>query len=77
MRLAAFYNARTDALELCASMGTRELDEKMFDQMVSTFSPDHYDFGKAPKTPVDHGVEIAKNDYLQNVKAVDGRRVIP
>ena len=55
MRLAAFYDARADALQLGGAAS-----ETTFERLVQVLSPDAYDFGKAPKTPADQAVEIAK-----------------
>jgi hypothetical protein len=57
MRLAAYYQARADALKLAA--GT-DLAISDFQKMTAVLSPETYDFGRSPRTPVQQAVELAK-----------------
>jgi hypothetical protein len=58
-RLAAYYEARADALELSiASDGHLNVD--MFEATAVILSADRIDFGREPKSPVENGVELAK-----------------
>ena len=56
-RLAAYYQARLDALDL-----TRDTEITIADlhELSSVFSPESYDFGKPPRTPTEQAIEIAK-----------------
>ena len=56
IRLAGYYDARADGLELI-DLG---VDETIFAKLVSSVSPEHYDFGKTPLSPAEHAVELAK-----------------
>lgn len=60
MRLSAFYDARADALQIRDELKLTTTSETSFAQLVTTLSPDTYDFGRMPKSPVEHAVEIAK-----------------
>ncbi|MGX0877953.1 wyosine [tRNA(Phe)-imidazoG37] synthetase (radical SAM superfamily) [Roseovarius sp. MBR-154] len=59
-RLAAFYNARADVLELAfvegINMNVGELAE-----FIRVMSPDNLDFGKSVRSPVEEAVEISRN----------------
>jgi uncharacterized membrane protein YcjF (UPF0283 family) len=54
MRLAAFYNARADALELLG-----KIDEKEYRALSLALSPDSLDFGELPKTPTEQVAALA------------------
>ena len=54
VRLSAYYNARADSLEL---LGHIDGDLRT---LVNAFSPDAVDFGKLPRTPVEHALPLAK-----------------
>ena len=56
MRLAAYYDARADALRLCGS----DLDIDVFTELTSSLSPDLHDIGKPPKLPTDYLIDVAK-----------------
>lgn len=58
-RLAGYYDARADALML---MTVEEIGSKKvgLDALMIALSPDMLDFGKSPKTAVDHAMGIAK-----------------
>jgi len=56
LRLSAYYHARADALELLEL----EVDCDKFNSLTDLLSPESYDLGKAPKSPLDQAVEIAK-----------------
>ncbi len=59
-RLAAFYEARADALDLADIHGYKP-NPAEFHQLVTAFAPDNLDFGKSPRSPVDQAVEITRN----------------
>ena len=59
VKLAAFYDARADALLLAPSLGKLK-HEMRYNELVDALSPDGVDFGKAPKTMVDQAAELAK-----------------
>jgi hypothetical protein len=67
MRLSAHYEACADALELSDG----PIDGR-FQQLVRSLSPAGIDFGKVPRTPVDHAVET-----VQNALRGGGRRFGP
>lgn len=54
MRLAAYYDARADALALF------QLTDLGLPELILALSPDGMDFGKMPRSPTDHAVELAK-----------------
>jgi hypothetical protein len=56
MRLSAHYDACADALELSDG----PIDAR-FNHLVRSLSPAGVDFGKVPKTPVDHSAEILQS----------------
>jgi hypothetical protein len=56
IRLAGYYDARADALLLL----TARLDEGAISKILTLLSPESYDFGKIPKSPAEHAVELAK-----------------
>lgn len=56
IRLAGYYDARADSLELLEL----KVDETIFEKFVSSVSPDQFDFGKVPLSPAEHAVELAK-----------------
>lgn len=56
MRLAAFYDARGDALALMGS----EADPERLEAFVRSMAPDGLDFGRAPQSPSEQAVDIAK-----------------
>ena len=60
-RLAAYYDARADALVLAPSFQSLS-----FPDLVSCFSPERLDFGRTPNTPLQHAIELAKE--LSTVK---------
>ncbi len=55
VRLAAFYDARADGLELAT--GTSDLP---LDKLIGALSPDGFDFGKAPPLPIQVAAELVK-----------------
>ncbi|HVE72381.1 MAG TPA: hypothetical protein VNI54_13540 [Thermoanaerobaculia bacterium] len=59
MRLAAYYDARADALEV-ASIGDSGLDVHELHQLTQLWSPDEIRFGKEPQSPIDVAVEAAR-----------------
>jgi hypothetical protein len=54
-KLAGFYDARADALELVDNDNSDGLD-----RLVTILSPDTLDFGKAPATPTQQALDAAK-----------------
>ncbi len=59
-RLAAFYNARADVLELAIIDG-RQMGVSELAEFIRAMSPDNLDFGKPVRSPVDQAVEISRN----------------
>ena len=55
IRLAAYYDARADGLEI---IGTDS--GEIFENIVRALSPETIDFGKGPTSPAGHAVELAK-----------------
>ena len=55
LRLAFFYDSRADFLQLLGSPG---LQPEMLNKIVST---DQFEFGKAPRTPVQQLAELARH----------------
>ena len=51
MRLAGFWESRTDAVLLSASFAGGKMER--FDNLVAALAPDSYDFKSAPKTQLD------------------------
>ena len=66
IRLAAYYDARADALEIFAA-GTFEGISMM--ELVRILSPEEVDFGKAPQSPVQHAVDLAREIIARNKTA--------
>jgi hypothetical protein len=58
-RLANYYDARTDALELAVSDGGG-IDENRLANMANIIAPERIEFGKEPKTPMDQALEVAR-----------------
>ena len=56
IRLSAYYHARADALELLSE----DIDCERFNLLTDALSPESYDLGKIPKSPMDQAIEIAK-----------------
>ena len=54
-RLASYYDARADALELVG-----DGDENVLEQISNIFSPESLDYGKTPVSPAQHAVDLAK-----------------
>ncbi len=59
VKLAAFYDARADALLLEPALGKMK-HEMRYNELVDALSPDSVDFGKTPKTMVDQAAELAR-----------------
>ncbi|MBN3762027.1 hypothetical protein [Burkholderia sp. Ac-20365] len=55
IRLAAFYDARADILQL-----SPPFDSVQFAEIVSALSPDGLDFGREPKSPAQYAIDLAK-----------------
>lgn len=56
LRLAAFYDGRADALEL-VQPGT---DGNLLVALIPLLSPDALDFGKSPRSPLEHVADLVK-----------------
>ena len=54
LRLAAFYDARADVLEL------KQPDSTEFAVLIDNFSPDHLNFGKPTQNPASQAIDLAK-----------------
>lgn len=54
-RLAAFYDGRADALQLC-----KDLSDVNLEMLVNLASPDDLDFAKSQKAPTDQAIELTK-----------------
>jgi hypothetical protein len=55
IRLAAFYDARADILQL-----SPPFDSIQFTDIVKALSPDALDFGREPKSPAQYAIDLAK-----------------
>ena len=58
-RLAAYYDARADALQLLGKN-----DPRLLGELIHSLSPETLDFGKDPRTPAAEAVELLKNIRL-------------
>lgn len=56
IRLAAFYEARADALEIMS-----EIPDCPLDKLILILSPDTINFGKSIQTPTEHLLEVVKD----------------
>jgi hypothetical protein len=56
-RLAAYYQARVDALQLVSGIDVSIADLQM---LASIFSPETYDFGKLPRGPTEQALDLAR-----------------
>lgn len=65
-RLAAYYEARGDSLELLNLEDLGCLDG--LERLVSSLSPDSVTFGKSPSTPVEQTMELAKLALSREVR---------
>ena len=57
-RLAAYYQARVDALLLGAA---HDLSIADLQKLTAVLSPETYDFGKPPRTPTEQAVDLARS----------------
>ena len=55
IKLAAYYSARADALELLARVPDHTLDK-----LIPILSPDSLDFGRTVQSPTEHLIELVK-----------------
>ncbi|MGJ3242548.1 MAG: hypothetical protein ACFE0O_06290 [Opitutales bacterium] len=55
IRLAAFFDARADALELSPGMNASDVES-----LIRVLSPENVDFGKSPASPTQHAVDLAR-----------------
>ena len=62
-RLAAFYDARADALLLTdpGSLPQRTLNVDEIDKLMAALSPDALDFGRAPRTVTEQAGQMARD----------------
>jgi hypothetical protein len=58
MRLAAYHDARADALELCRYFEAPDIER--LSCLAKVLNAETLDFGKAPDTPLKQVIEIAK-----------------
>ena len=65
-RLAAYYQARSDALAL-ADKADVTIDD--LQKLTTLLSPEGYDFGRPPKNPAEQAVELAKTIVASQRKA--------
>ena len=56
-RLAGYYQARIDALQLAGGLDITITD---LQRITTVFSPETYDFGKLPRTPTEQAVDLAR-----------------
>ena len=62
LRLAAFYQARSDTIHLNEMEALpRPGDVYELRTMMETLSPDGLDFGQSPKTAVDLAMQLVRN----------------
>jgi hypothetical protein len=54
VRLAGYYDARADSLEMLEM----DFDKESFVRLVTSVSPEQYDFGKNPNSPTDQAIDI-------------------
>ncbi len=59
IRLAAFYDARADALEALAT-ASAALDVRKLRILTLLWSPDQIGFGKEPRSPLDAAIDLTK-----------------
>jgi len=60
MKLAYYFDARADALELLTADAKEERTVTAFEQLLSTLSPAGIDFGPSPQSPSEEALELAK-----------------
>jgi hypothetical protein len=65
-RLAAYYQARVDALQLA---GEQDLAIADLQKLTSVLSPEAYDFGKVPRTPAEQAIDLARAIITSQKKA--------
>lgn len=59
VRLASFYDARADALELIY-LHNLGANNKLFEKLTLTCSPSHIDFSDGPASPTQEALDLAK-----------------
>ena len=59
MRLAAYYDARADALWLMQTF--EDGHAKRYQMLVDALNAEKIDFGKPPTTPLQHVIDLAKS----------------
>jgi len=69
LRLAAYYDARADALELAIGVDGC-IDPEMLRTLAAIISPDTIEFGRGPKSPAEAGLEFAKAVLAANTQKV-------
>jgi hypothetical protein len=65
-RLAAYYAARADALEILSKLPDNKLDS-----LVDILSPDSLDFGKTITSPTEHVLEVVKEAVKSGRSSAD------
>jgi hypothetical protein len=60
VRLAAYYDARADALLLTLRSPEARFDLEEYMRAVRALTPDAYDFGRLPRSPTQEVVQLAK-----------------
>jgi hypothetical protein len=68
IRLAAFYAARADALEILSTVPNNTLDN-----LIPIFSPDSLDYGRTVPSPTEHVVEMLKEVVKLGRSAADSK----
>jgi hypothetical protein len=68
IRVAAFYDGRADAI-LFASLASTNLS---FMDAGTFFTPTNVDFGKVPRSPAEHALELVKESFLSGKQLAKG-----
>ena len=72
MRLAAFYEARSDAIALCSGTAI-PLNTGNLLEVVRCLSPESYDFGRPPKLILNDAIDLAKAALTRAGTGASGR----
>ncbi len=59
IRLASYYDARADALELTC-LRNEQVDDELFEKLTNTLSPENIDFSEAPASPTQEVLDFVK-----------------
>jgi hypothetical protein len=60
IKLASYYDARADALELMNIQGFGGGADTMFEKLSTVLTPETIDFGNPPSSPAEQAIELAK-----------------